>query len=76
MYVTLPEGSERSGVFILSISISKISLITFPAEAVKPDENPASNAILKEKLSTEQRKTATTAVKNVIIKFRGRRIFK
>jgi hypothetical protein len=72
----LPEGSERSGLFILSISISKISLITFPAEAVKPEENPASNAILKEKLSTEQRKTATTAVKNVIIKFMGRRIFR
>jgi hypothetical protein len=56
--------------------MSKISLIIFPADAVKPDDKPASNAILNEKLPTEQRKTATTAVKNVIIKFRGRRIFR
>ena len=72
----LPEARGLCGRFILSISISKTSLIIFPADAVKAEDRPASIAILKENLFVEQIRTATTAVKNIIIKFIGRRIFR
>jgi len=70
----MPDGSGRVGRLILSISISKISFIIFPAEAVKPAESAARRTFSMGIFSGDDMNAATNTDTMVIKKFTGRTI--
>ena len=68
----MPDGSGRVGRLILSISISKMSFIIFPAEAVKPAESAARRTFSMGNTSGKEIAAATNTEATVIKKFTGR----